>query len=255
MGFDPIWSVAPNKLIAKVATRMVKPDGEYVIGAGEEQDFLNPVPLHLIPGIEREDLKRFREFNLTRAGHVARLSMGQLDIMFGARSGSLYHAVRGMDPSPVLPVGQMPPVVVADHEFATDTNPVAVVHGALYGLGEQVGADLRKRRLTTRRIKVFLDYSDGRQVARQAVAHPATANDVRLFVLAKRVLERAWTRRAGIRHLRLICDRLTYPPAQMALFAPDEKENQMNDSLMLTLDTIRRRFGFNAIRVGKTLFQ
>jgi len=255
MGFDPIWSVAPNKLIAKVATRMVKPAGEYVIGAGEEQDFLKPVPVHLIPGIEGEDLKRFREFNLTRAGHVAHLSMEQLNIMFGSRSGSLYNAVRGIDPSPVLPVGQKPPVVVADHAFADNTNHVAVVQGALYGLAERAGADLRKRWLTTRRIKIFLDYSDGRRVTRQAVAHPATANDFRLFVLAKRALERAWTRRVGIRHLRLICDRLTYPPAQMALFAEHEKESKMSDTLIFALDTIRYRFGFNAIRVGRTLSQ
>jgi DNA polymerase-4 len=253
MGFDPIWSVAPNKLVAKVATRMVKPAGEYVIGDGEEQDFLKPVPVHLIPGIEAEDLKRFREFNLTRAGHVANLSMGQLNIMFGTRSSNLYNAVRGIDPSPVLPVGQTPPVVIADHEFATDTNQVAVVQGALYGLAEQAGADLRKRRLTSRRIKVLLEYSDGRRVARQTVANPATANDFRLFVLAKSALERAWTRRAGIRYLRLICDRLTYPPAQMALFPQDEKENKMTESLIFALDTIRHRFGFNAIRVGRTL--
>jgi DNA polymerase-4 len=255
MGFDPVWSVAPNKLIAKVATRMVKPAGEYVIGAGEEQDFLKPVPVHFIPGIEAEDLKRFREFNLTRAGHVANLSREQLNIIFGTRSGSLYHAVRGIDPSPVLPVGKKPPIVVADHEFATDTNQVAVVQGALYGLAERAGADLRKRRLTSRRIKVLLDYSDGGRMIRQAVAGPATANDFRLFVLAKSALERAWTRRAGIRHLRLICDRLTYPPAQMALFAEDEKENKMSDSLIFALDTVRHRFGFDAIRVGKTLFQ
>ena len=256
MGFDPVWSVAPNKLIAKVATRMVKPAGEYVIGAGEEQDFLKPVPIHLIPGIEAEDLKRFREFNLTRAGHVANLSMGQLNIMFGTRSGSLYHVVRGIDPSPVLPVGQKPPVVVADHEFADNTNQDGVVQGALYGLAERAGTNLRKSRLTARRIKVLFEYSDGRRVLRHSVANPATANDFRLFVLAKSALERAWTRRAGIRHLRLICDRLTYPPSQMALFAEDEeKENKMSDPLIFALDTIRRRFGFNAIRVGRTLSQ
>jgi len=253
MGFDPIWSVASNKLIAKVATRMVKPAGEYVIRAGEEQDFLRPVPVHLIPGIEGEDLKRFREFNLTSAGHVADLSMEQLNIMSGSRSSILYHAVRGIDPSPVLPVGQKLPVVVADHEFADDTNHAAVVEGALYGLAERAGADLRKQRLTPRRIKILLDYSDGRRVARQAVANPATANDFRLFVLAKIALEWAWTRRVGIRHLRLICDRLTYPPAQMALFAEDEKENKMSDTLIFALDTIRHRFGFNAIRVGRRL--
>jgi DNA polymerase-4 len=127
------------------------------------------------------------------------------------------------------------------------------VQGALYGLSERAGANLRKRRLTARRIKVLLDYSDGRRVIRQAVANPATANDFRLFVLAKSALERAWTRRAGIRHLRLICDRLTYSPAQMALFAEDEKQNAMSDSLIFALDAVRRRFGFNSIRVGKTM--
>jgi len=253
MGFNPIWSVAPNKLIAKVATRMVKPAGEYVIGAGEEEDFLKPLPVHLIQGIEGEDLKRFREFNLTRAGHVVNLSMEQLNIMFGSRSISLYHAVRGIDPSPVLLVGQKLPVVVVDHEFDSDTNHVAVVEGALYGLAERAGADLRKQRLTARRIKILLDYSDGRRVARQAVANPATANNFRLFVPAKIALDRAWTRRVGIRHLRLICDRLTYPPAQMALFAEDEKENKMSDTLIFALDTIRHRFGFNAIRMGRTM--
>jgi DNA polymerase-4 len=143
--------------------------------------------------------------------------------------------------------------VVADHEFADNTNHVAVVQGALYGLAERAGADLRKRRLTARRVKVLLDYSDGRRIIRQAAANPSTANDYRLFVPAKSALERAWTRRAGIRHLRLICDRLTYPPAQMALFAEDENESRMSGPLIFALDAIRRRFGFNAIRVGRTL--
>ncbi|PIP35091.1 MAG: DNA polymerase, partial [Desulfobacterales bacterium CG23_combo_of_CG06-09_8_20_14_all_52_9] len=74
MGLNPIWSVAPNKLTAKVATRIVKPAGEYIIGAGEEETFLAPLPLHLIPGIESEDLKRFSDFNLTYVREAARLS-------------------------------------------------------------------------------------------------------------------------------------------------------------------------------------
>lgn len=253
MDFDPIWSVAPNKLVAKVATRVVKPAGEYIIRAGEEEDFLKPLPIHLIPGIEREDLKRFREFNLTRAGHVASLSMGQLNVIFGKHSRSLYDAVRGIDQSSVLPVGQKQPMISADHEFGNDTNHVAVVQGTLYRLVERAGADLRKLRLTARRIRVALDYSDGRRIIRQVVVNPATANDFRLFVLAKTALERSWTHRVGIRHLRLIFDRLTYPPAQMKLFAEDKKENKMSDTLIFALDAIRHRFGFNAIRMGRTM--
>jgi len=253
MGFDPIWSVAPNKLVAKVATRMVKPVGEYIVGAGEEARFMKPLPIHLVPGIEREDLKCFREFNLTRTGHVANLSMGQLCVMFGNRSHSLYNAVRGIDPSPVLPAGQKHPMVSVDRTFGNDTNTAASVESVLYRLVEKAGIDLRKRRLAARRIRIVLDYSDGRRMTRQATADPATANDFRLFAVAKTALKGVWKRRVRIRHLRLICHRLTYPPAQMALFSEHEQEKKKSDNLIFAFDSIRRRYGSNAIRVGRTL--
>jgi len=253
MGLDPIWSVAPNKLVAKVATRMVKPVGEYIVGAGEEACFMEPLPIHFVPGIEREDLEYFREFNLTRIGHVANLSMGQLYVMFGNRSHSLYNAVRGIDPSPVLPVGQEHPMVSVDHTFGNDTNTVTSVEGALYRLVEKAGIDLRKRGLAAKRVRIVLDYSDGRRMIRQATADPATTNDFRLFAVARTALEVAWKRRVRIRHLGLMCRRLTYPPAQMALFSEDEKEKRKSDNLIFALDSIRRRYGFNAVRVGRTL--
>jgi DNA polymerase IV len=253
MGFDPIWSVAPNKLVAKVATRMVKPVGEYIVGAGEEARFMKPLPIHLVPGIEREDLKCFREFDLTRTGHVANLSMGQLYVMFGNRSHSLYNAVRGIDPSPVLPAGQKHPMVSVDRTFGNDTNTAASVESVLYRLVEKAGIDLRKRRLAARRIRIVLDYSDGRRMTRQATADPATANDFRLFAVAKTALKGVWKRRVRIRHLRLICHRLTYPPAQIALFSEHEQEKKKSDNLIFAFDSIRRRYGFNAIRVGRTL--
>nr|NIS42299.1 hypothetical protein [Desulfuromonadales bacterium] len=83
-----------------------------------------PLPVRLVPGIERDDLLRLQEFNLTHAFQVAALSLEQLEIPFAARARLLYEAVRGIDPSPVLPVGQKPPRVIADHEFGTDTNDV-----------------------------------------------------------------------------------------------------------------------------------
>lgn len=253
MGFDPIWSVAPNKLVAKVATRLVKPAGEYIVRTGDEEIFLRPLPLSLIPGIESEDLKRLREFYLTRAGQVANLSLDQLSVVFGRRSRSLYDAVRGIDPSPVVAITKKRPLVKAGHEFGDDTNHVPVVEAALYRLIEQAGTQLRWRRLATKRIRIILDYSDGRRTARQATADPPTANDFRLFAIAKPVLKRAWTRRVRIRHLRLICDRLTYPAAQMELFPAYEAENKASDNLVTALDAIRRRFGWNAISTGRTI--
>ena len=253
LGLDPIWSVAPNKLMAKVATRLVKPDGEYIVGAGEEEALLAPLPISLIPGIERSDLLRLQEFNLSRIFHLTALSLEQLQIPFGARALSLYETARGIDPSPVLPVGQKPPRIIVDHEFGNDTNDKPTLESALYRLVEQAGDKLRRRRRAARRVAVILDYSDGMRCARQLAAKPATANDLILFELARRTLGLAWTRRIRIRHLRLICDRLIFPPAQLPLFADDQKQTEQRDNLISAIDRIRNRFGGEAIQVGRTL--
>ncbi len=253
LGLDPIWSVAPNKLVAKVATRLVKPDGEYIVGAGEEESLLAPLPINLVPGIERDDLLRLREFNLTRVAQFTALSLEQLQIPFGARALFLYQTARGIDPSPVLPVGQKPPKVIADHEFGNDTNDRSSLESVLYRLVEQIGDRLRRRRRAARRVAVILDYSDGMRSIRQLAARPATANDFTLFRLARRTLQLAWTRRVRIRHVRLICDRLIFPPAQLELFADEQEQTQKRDHLIVAIDSIRHRFGNEALQVGRTL--
>ncbi len=253
LGLDPIWSVAPNKLVAKVATRLVKPDGEYVVGAGEEEALLAPLPIGLVPGIEPSDLLRLQEFNLSRVSHLTALNLAQLQIPFGARARFLYETARGIDPSPVLPVGQKPPKIIADHEFGNDTNDKSTLESALYRLVEQAGDQLRRRRRAARRVAVILDYSDGMRCTRQLAAKPASANDLTLFEVARRTLRLAWIRRIRIRHLRLVCDRLIFPPAQLQLFADDRKQTEQRDNIVSAIDRIRNRFGHDAVQAGRTM--
>jgi DNA polymerase-4 len=249
----PIWSVAPNKLTAKVATRLVKPEGEYIVAAGEEQAFLAPLGLELIPGIEREDLLRLREFNLTRVHEVAALPLEELQVPFGKRAMGLYEAVRGIDPSPVLAAGEKSPTIPVGHTFAPDTNDSDALLAALYRLVERAGGELRRRRRAAERVGVTLDYSDGARCIRSIAARPATANDFALFAIARRALLFAWTRRVRIRHLQLVCDRLVFPPAQMALFGGDRKQSEKDERLIGAIDAVRRRFGDDAIYTGRTV--
>lgn len=253
LGIDPIWSVASNKLVAKVATRLVKPNGEYIVAAGDEESFLASLPINLIPGIERDDLLRLQEFNLTRAYQITALGPELLQVPFGARSVFLCQAARGIDPSPVLPVGEKPPKALADYEFGCDTNDIATLENALYGLVKQTGSELRRRGRAARRVAIILDYSDGMRCARQIAARPGTANDFTLFELARRSLLLALTRRVRIRHIRLICDRLIFPPAQLELFDADRKENKKRDNLVVAIDKVRQRFGGDAIKAARTL--
>jgi DNA polymerase-4 len=249
----PIWSVAPNKLVAKAATRLVKPEGEYIVAAGEEQPFLAPLPLGLVPGIEREDLARLMEFNLTRAGDVAALRVEELQVPFGKRAAFIYETVRGIDASPVQAVGERPPQVTADHEFDTDTNHPAAIQAALYCLVERAGDALRRQRRAARSVAVIVGYSDGMRRVRQAAARPATANDITLYETACRALHSAGARRVRVRHLRLVCDRLVFPPAQLALFEEEQRTVEKRVRFIGALDAVRRRFGREALRVGRTL--
>ncbi len=252
MGLDPIWSLAANKLVAKVATRLVKPSGEYIVRPGDEAVFLKPVPIHLIPGIDRTDLQQLLTFNITVAGQVAALTRDQMDVLFGNQGRMLYEAVRGIDASPVLSVRQKQPKVSADYWFGEDTTDVAQVDGVLYTLVEQVGKDLRQQRRAARRVGIILDYSDGKRTIRQASANPPADNDYFLFSTAGLALKRAWTRRVRIRHIRLVCDRLTWPSAQPDLFSQSREDRLKKDRLITTLDTIRQKFGADAVKVGRT---
>ena len=251
LSLDPIWSVAHNKLLAKVATRVVKPAGEYILEEGQEKAFLSPLPVALVPGLDEGDLVRLREFRLDRVGQVLAWSLPQLEVVFASHGQLVYESMRGIDASPVLPVGAERPEVSADHDFGNDSNDVETLHAALFALVEHSGRKLRQRRLATQRLAIVLDYSDGVRVARQGSLAPASANDRRLFELAKVVLDRAWARRVRIRHLRLCLDRLTFPPAQLDLFADRSHNNQKDDRLMQSLDEIRGKFGITAVAFGR----
>jgi DNA polymerase-4 len=252
LGLEPIWSVAPSKLVAKVATRLVKPSGEYIVASGEEESFLAPLPVSLIPGIEPSDLSRLGELNLTRVFQVTALGPEQLEVPFGPRGRHLYDILRGIDPSPVLPAGEKKPEIVLDRVLEDDTNDLADLESALYTLTERAGAELRRRRLAARRIRIVLDHSDGVRRLRQGLLPSASANDFTLFEAARATLRSAWTRRVRIRHLRLICDRLAFPPAQLSLFPQSEKETERHARLIYAVDRIRERFGWDAVCLGRT---
>jgi DNA polymerase-4 len=150
-------------------------------------------------------------------------------------------------------VDQPPPRVIESRAFGEDTNDQLQMERSLYRLVEQAGRQLRRQSLAARRIALVLEHTDGIRRIRQATAKPATANDFHLFAHARRVLDLAWTRRVRLRRMTLVCDRLTYPPAQRLLFEPERRMAERQDRLVAAMDRIRRRFGTDALAMGRTL--
>ncbi len=253
LGLAPIWSVATSKLVAKTATRLVKPLGEYIVEPGDEAAFLAPLPIGLVPGIESGDLARLNDFNITRVFQAAALGSEAMQMLFGRRGALIHDWLHGIDPSPVRLLNRPALRIVESWEFGEDTNDRYQVERGLYGLIERTGRQLRRRALAARRIGLALAHTDGVRRIRQATAAPATANDDALFVHACRALDLAWTRRVRLRRMTLISDRLTYPPAQRQLFEPERTAAAKQDRLMAATDRIRDRFGHGALAMGRML--
>ncbi len=250
--FDPVWSVATNKLIAKVATRVVKPVGEYIVAPGDEKAFLAPLPVHLIPGFIKADLKRLEEFNLFSVFQVRALTTEQLKIPFYHRACLIYDGVRGIDSSPVSAFDEDQSSIWAEHEFSDDTNDAGLLKQALYLMVEKICKSLRKRKLLGITVKITISYSDGIQRKIESKINPSTSNDMEMFKKCLLIFNKAWARRIRIRHMRLVCNKFCVSHVQADLFADNAKKiNQA--SVIKAVDNIRARFGVPAIKTGLTM--
>lgn len=252
LGLDPIWSLAGNKLVAKVASRLVKPVGEFIVGNGEEEQFLAPLPLSLLPGLVDRELQRLHDFNVRRIGQLVALGGTTLQTVFGARGNRLFEMSRGIDNEPVWQEKREVPSVDLEHVFAGDVGEQAVVVAAVDGLAVRLGVALRSADLVARRLILQLQYTDGSRVNRQVSVRPGVADDTLLRRMARTVLARAWGRRIRVRGCRLRGDRLHRRSPQLRLFA-DPSGGERRDQLSRALDTVRHRFGEHAVRFGSQL--
>lgn len=253
---NPVWSVASSKLVAKVATRIVKPSGEYIVAPGDEQSFLAPLPVHLLPGLEKTDIQTFHQFNLTRIDQARTLNLEQLKIPFGHRAAFIYSQLQGIDPEPVCLADPLQKnantIITACHEFENDTNDAVQLKKGLYLICENICCKLRRKKLAGKAAVLTLSYSDGIQrQAKTQLAPPASIEPV-LFAHSLDLLNNAWTRRIRIRHLRLDIIRLVPDSFQADLFAARTKKSRQA-GLIRAMDLIREKFGQNAIHTGLML--
>jgi DNA polymerase-4 len=251
LGINPIWTLGTSKLVAKVASRLVKPVGEYIVTAGDEAVFLAPLPVHLLPGISGRELQKLQEFRLTTIGALAKLDRHQLMVPFGSRCDYLYAASHGVDHSRVCSPSAGAERFDFEHSFADDTNDQRQIEGVVVTLASQAGFKLRAQQQVARRVGIWLRYSDGGHVVRQATCKVGTSGDVLLHKLALTALQRAWTRRVRVRSCRLVCDRLQRQSPQLSLFPEQESRQLHQNKIAGAMDTLRRRFGHGVIGIGR----
>ena len=91
--------IAPNKLIAKIAAGMKKPDGLVLVQENQVQNFLNPLNIREIPGIGPKTAEFLNKKKATIISDLLAFSKEQLKQMLGKHGESIYDKVRGIDNS------------------------------------------------------------------------------------------------------------------------------------------------------------
>jgi len=250
LGIDPIWSVGTNKLVAKVASRVVKPAGEYIVSPGEESSFLEPLPLVLLPGVKAQERARLQEFNVSQIGQLAALERRQLCAVFGRRGETLYNISRGRDDRVVQPQEQQVPVIWQEYIVPGDSADHHYIEGVVAALSTRIGCSLRAAGMVGKRLVLRLDYIDGGTSVRQISFRSGIADDFTLQSMSLVVLKRAWNRRVRIRRCRLSCQRLHRKSPQLSLFPSRPDSDRKKESVLSALDRVRAKFGADSVRFG-----
>lgn len=93
--------VGPNKLIAKIASGMHKPDGLTIVREEDAMEFLAPLSIRTIPGVGPKTELELAKISVKTIKDMRRFSQEELHAMFGKRGVDLYGKIRGRDESPI----------------------------------------------------------------------------------------------------------------------------------------------------------
>lgn len=152
--------VGPNKLVAKIASGMHKPDGLTVICEEDVAARLGPLPVTALRGVGPRTAAALRErFAVQTVAGLAVLSLAQLQEVFGPNHGAhLYRIARGQDDSPIVTAWE-PSSLSRERTFQVDLRRIETIRQMIARLAADVAADLRSEgyRAANVTLKVRLD--------------------------------------------------------------------------------------------------
>lgn len=90
--------IAPLKFLAKIASDMNKPNGQYVIDPDHVLEFIDDLPLSKIPGVGKVTTQRLNELGLFYGKDIKEYDLNKLLTQFGKMGSVLYERCQGIDP-------------------------------------------------------------------------------------------------------------------------------------------------------------
>jgi DNA polymerase-4 len=250
--------VATNKLVAKIACRLGKPDGLRVVAPGAERATLDPLPIRYLWGIGPVLGDKLLALGLRRVGDLASAAPSLVALAAGERARYFIELARGIDERPVV-VDRAPKSIGEESTFERDVSERDVVVQAVVAHSEEVARRLRRAGYSASSVTLKMKLAQaraprdgsGRVGASREPDYPLLTRQRRLFApssdgqLIVRTATELWDEAQLSQAVRLIgVSASALSPReneQLELFAP--RRPQVGP----TLDAIRERFGREVI--------
>lgn len=251
LGLTCSIGIAPNKLLAKLACGMQKPNGLIEINQEQAMDLLQNLPVQKLHGIGAKTQARLMRMGITKAGELGRTPREVLRRQFGVLGDVLHGMGNGEYHSPIVPYHDEPEVksVGHSHTLERNTRNWDFICSNLLRLSEMVGRRLREQGFAGRTVHLVLRYADMNTFGKQKSLPEHLDDGYSIYKVAVSILENQWDRdRRPIRLVGVCVSDLTKGIRQMNLFA-----NPKSRDLLSTMDTINNRYGEFAIKRASLL--
>lgn len=178
VGLPITVGVASTKFLAKVASRVAKPDGLLVVPVGGELEFLHPLAVEVLWGVGEVTSRRLRGQGITTVGDLAAMGGPGLESLLGKAAGRHLDALaHGRDPRRVQ-VGRRRRSVGAQRALGREPVSPARTDAVLMGLVDRVTRRMRRAGRTGRTVTLRLRFGDFSRATRShTLATPTAETD------------------------------------------------------------------------------
>lgn len=242
--------IGPNKLIAKLASGMQKPDGLVRITAQEAPKVLEKLPVEELWGIGSKLAGHLRKMGVFTCGQLGRIPVQWLTKRFGIIGETLSGMGRGEFPSEVLPYYHQREYKSMGHSITLDqdTSDPAVIKRTILQLSEQVARRLRRDKYRGRTVTLTLREADFRTVSRQKSLLDYTNDGQEIYQTALGIWPTLPLKSKSVRLIGVSVSSLVQNIHQLSLFSSPRREK-----LLEALDIINDRYGESALTPASLL--
>lgn len=238
--------VARTKFLAKVASRVAKPDGLLVVPHDRELEFLHPLPVSALWGVGKITAEKLRLRGITTVGQLAASEEVDLMGLLGRVAGAHLHDLAHNEDPRRVELGVRRRSIGAQRAIGRSRRTPAELDVMLVALIDRIARRLRAARRVCRTVTIRLRFADFSRATRSHTLTDPTAGTGVLLAAARELLVAA---------LPLIADRgLTLLGASLSNLADENPfqptlpfERERATELDTALDAVRDRFGKSAV--------